>query len=74
MVEATIPEMRLAMEQKRTTSREIVLQYLTRIAMHEDQLNAIIAVNHNALKEADERDQDRGGSDSAGHLPLGDHA
>ena len=41
VVEATIPEMRLAMEQKRTTSHEIVQQYLTRIAMYEDQLNAV---------------------------------
>jgi amidase len=59
VVEATIPEMRLAMEQKRTTSREIVLQYLTRIAMYEDQLNAVITVNKDALKEAEERDAER---------------
>ncbi|HQZ16533.1 MAG TPA: amidase family protein [Vicinamibacteria bacterium] len=59
VVEATIPEMRLALEQKRTTSREIVLQYLTRIAMYEDQLNAAITVNRDALKEADERDRER---------------
>lgn len=59
VVEATIPEMRLALEQRRTTSREIVLQYLTRMAMYEDQLNAIITVNKDALKEADERDRER---------------
>lgn len=59
VVEATIPEMRLALEQRRTTSREIVLQYLTRIAMYEDQLNGIITVNKEALKEADERDRER---------------
>src|SRR5262245_31642684 len=59
VVEATIPEMRLALEQKRTTSREIVLQYLTRIAMYEDQLNAVITVNRNALKEAEEMDAER---------------
>lgn len=59
VVEATIPEMRLALEQKRTTSREIVLQYLARIAMYEDQLNAVITVNRDALKEADERDRER---------------
>ena len=59
VVEATIPEMRLAMEQKRTTSREIVQQYLTRIALYEDQLNAAITVNKDALKEADERDRER---------------
>jgi|CXWL01.1.fsa_nt_gi amidase len=59
VVEATIPEMRLALEQKRTTSREIVLQYLTRIATYEDRLNAVITVNPNALREAEELDRER---------------
>jgi len=44
VVEATIPEMRAAMEQGRTTSRDMVVQYLTRIAMYEDALNAVITV------------------------------
>ena len=68
VVEATIPEMRLAMEQKRTTSREIVLEYLTRIAMYEDRLNAIITVNPNALKEAEERDHERAAGKIRGPL------
>ena len=38
VVEASIADMRTALEQKRTTSREIVQQYLTRIALYEDQL------------------------------------
>ena len=59
VVEASIPDMRAALEQGRTTSREIVQQYLTRIAMYEDRLNAVIAVNPNALKEAEERDRER---------------
>ena len=59
VVEATIPAMRDAMAQGRITSREIVLQYLTRIAMYEDKLHAAIAVNHDALAEADERDRER---------------
>lgn len=59
VVEATIPEMRLAMEQRRVTSRELVTQYLTRIAMYEDQLNAVITVNKDALKEAEELDRER---------------
>jgi amidase len=59
VVEAGIPEMRAAMEQGRTMSREIVHQYLTRIALYEDQLNAIITVNPRALNEADERDRER---------------
>ncbi len=68
VVEATIPEMRLALEQKRTTSREIVLQYLTRIAIYEDQLNAAITVNKDALKEADERDRERAAGKLRGPL------
>ena len=59
VVEAGIAEMRAAMEQRRTTSLEIVHQCLTRIALYEDQLNAIITVNPHALKEADERDRER---------------
>jgi amidase len=59
VVEATIPAMRDAMAQGRITSREIVLQYLTRIAMYEDKLHAAITVNRDALVEADERDRER---------------
>ncbi len=51
--------MQTAMEQKRVTSREIVLQYLTRIATYEDKLNAVITVNPKALQEAEERDRER---------------
>src|SRR6185295_16505494 len=59
VVGATIPEMRTAMEQGRITSREIVLQYLTRIATYEDKLNAVIVVNPHALEEAEARDRER---------------
>jgi amidase len=59
VVESGIPEMRAAMDQGRTTSRQIVHQYLTRIALYEDQLNAVITVNPHALNEADERDRER---------------
>ena len=59
VVEASIREMQTAMQQGRTTSREIVLQYLTRIATYEDKLNAIITVNPRALEEADARDRER---------------
>ena len=59
VVEKTIPEMRAAMEQGRLSSRELVLQYLTRIALYEDKLNAAITVNPDALKEAEERDRER---------------
>ena len=59
VVEATIPEMRAAMEQGRVTSRELVLQSLARIATYEDKLHAAITVSREALKEADERDRER---------------
>jgi amidase len=59
VVEASIAEMRTAMEQGRVTSREIVQQYLTRIGTYEDKLHAAITVNPNALKEAEERDRER---------------
>ena len=57
VVEASIADLRGALEQKRTTSREIVLQYLTRIATYEDKINAIITVNPNALAIADSLDR-----------------
>ena len=40
IVEATIPEMQAAMAAKRLTSRELVTQYLVRIAMYEHRLHA----------------------------------
>jgi amidase len=58
VVEATIPAMRAALEQRRVTSRELVQQSLVRIATYEDKLNAVIAVNPNALKEAEQRDRE----------------
>ncbi len=59
VVEATIPQMQAALKSGRVTSRKLVQQYLTRIAMYEDKLHAAITVNPNALKEADERDRER---------------
>ncbi len=59
VVEATIPDMRTALEQKRVTSRQIVEEYLRRIGMYEDRLHAAITVNPKALETADERDRER---------------
>lgn len=59
VVEASIVELRQALEQRRVTSRQLVEQYLQRIALYEDQLNAVIAVNRNALAEADQLDRER---------------
>jgi amidase len=59
IVEATIPEMQAAMNEGRLTSRELVSQYLIRLAMYEDRLNAALAVNPRALEEADRLDRER---------------
>src|SRR5690349_5781054 len=59
VVEASIGEMQSAMASGRVTSRELVQQYLTRIATYDKKLNAVITVNPNALREAEERDRDR---------------
>src|SRR5881396_698288 len=59
VVEGSIPEMQKAMREKRVTSRELVQQYLTRIALYDDKLHATITVNPNALKEAEELDRER---------------
>jgi amidase len=59
VVEASISDMRAALQGHRITSRELVQQSLTRIALYEDRLNAIIYVNPHALEEADERDRER---------------
>jgi amidase len=59
VVEATIPDMRAAMKEGRVTSRELVLSHLARIALYEDRLNAVVAMNPRALEEAEERDRER---------------
>jgi amidase len=57
--ESSIPEMQQALKQGRVTSRELVTQYLTRIATYEDKLHATITVNPRALEEADALDRER---------------
>lgn len=57
VVETSIADMRAALEQHRTTSHEIVVQYLTRIAMYEDKLHAVITVNPRAIAIADSLDR-----------------
>ncbi len=59
VVEASIPEMQTAMREGRTTSRQIVTQYLTRIGLYEDGLNVAVAINPNALAQADALDRER---------------
>jgi amidase len=59
VVETTIDEMRAALKQHRVTSRQIVTEYLARIATYEDKLHAALTLNPDALKEADELDRSR---------------
>lgn len=59
IVEASIAEMRAAMDERRVTSRELVQQSLVRIATYEERLNAVIAVNPRALEEAEALDRER---------------
>ena len=59
VVEATIPQLQAAMSEGRATSRDIVVQYLLRIATYEDRLNATIAVNPRALETAEALDRER---------------
>ncbi len=51
--------MQKAMDEGRATSRQLVEQYLQRIALYEDKLNAVMSVNQNALAEADRLDRER---------------
>ena len=68
VVEATIPEMLGAMEAGQLTSRELVQQYLTRIALYENLLNPTITVNGNALAVAERLDAERAAGQVRGPL------
>jgi amidase len=59
VVEAGIPEIQAALKSGKLTSQELVIQYLARIATYEHTLHAAIAVNPNALKEAEQLDRER---------------
>ncbi|MCZ0951823.1 MAG: amidase family protein [Rhodospirillaceae bacterium] len=68
VIEATIPELQAAMEEGRLTSHDLVQQYLMRIAVYENLLNATITVNPNALAEAERLDRERVESGARGPL------
>jgi amidase len=59
VVETSIADMQRAMQEHRVTSRDIVTEYLTRIALYNGRIHAAIAVNPRALAEADARDAER---------------
>ncbi|MEM7415642.1 MAG: amidase family protein [Gemmatimonadota bacterium] len=68
VVEATIPDMQAAMEEGRVTSRDLVEAHLARIATYEDRVNAVIAVNTNALADAERLDEERAAGNVRGPL------
>lgn len=68
VVEATIPEMQEALRAGRVTSRQLVEQSLIRIALYEDQLNAVMTVNRRAFEEADRLDRERAAGNIRGPL------
>jgi amidase len=59
VVEASIADLQQAMASGGVTSRELVQQYLMRIALYDRKLHAVMTVNPNVLREADERDRER---------------
>jgi amidase len=59
VVEVGIPELQRALADGRVTSRQLVVEYLTRIGLYEDQLKAAITVNPRVLLEADALDRER---------------
>jgi amidase len=68
VAEASIRDMQRMLQNRTVSSRELVQQSLTRIALYEDRLNAIIYVNPHALQEADERDRERAAGRARGPL------
>jgi amidase len=62
LVEATVPQLQLALRTHRITSEQLVQMYLDRIAAYDDagpMLNSFIHLNPQALEEARARDFDR---------------
>jgi amidase len=62
LVEASVPELQLALQARLITSEQLVQMYLNRIAAYDKvgpQLNSFIHINANALEEARARDLDR---------------
>ena len=62
LVEASVPELQLALRSRLITSEQLVQMYLNRIAAYDHAgplLNSFIHINANALEEARARDRDR---------------
>jgi amidase len=57
IIEATVTDIHAALINEQATIREIVQRYLDRIEAYDDELQAILTVNSNALDRADELDE-----------------
>ena len=68
VVEASFAEMQAAMTAGQTSSRDIVQQYLDRIARYERTLHATMTVNPDALAQADRLDRERAAGQVRGPL------
>lgn len=68
VVEASFSELQTAMAEGKTSSREIVQQYLDRIARYEPALRATMTVNPDALARADQLDKERAAGQLRGPL------
>jgi amidase len=68
VIEATIPEMQRAMTEGSLSSRELTAAYLARISVYENLFNASIAVNPNALVDAERLDRERAAGQVRGPL------
>ncbi|WP_129656811.1 amidase [Rothia halotolerans] len=71
VVEASIPQLRAALEEGRTTSEELVEAYLARIEAYDSsgiRLNALVVMNPEALEEARESDRRRARGEARGPL------
>lgn len=58
ILETTVAEIQAAIATDRTTAREVTEQYLNRIRAYDDQLNAIITVNTDAVERAKKIDEE----------------
>jgi len=59
VVDASLSDIRTALAGGRVTSRELVTQYLVRLALYEHRVHAALAVNPRALDEAERLDRER---------------
>jgi Asp-tRNA(Asn)/Glu-tRNA(Gln) amidotransferase A subunit family amidase len=71
VLEKTIPELQTAIQAGQLTSRELVSVYLARIDAYDrrgPQLNAVVALNPNALRDAEALDRERAARGPRGPL------